>query len=171
MLATAGLAIALIPGSPTISFEPETALALFIAPAVVDAAYDFPIGAARRFRGQLIVFAVLAVIVTTVLVAWIGWTFAGLPIAAALALGAIVSPPDAAAATAVLRGMPIPRDAKTVLNGESLFNDGTALLLFSGALAVLSSGALTAGLMLRLALAIPGGLLFGVASALVYKRV
>ncbi|HSU30554.1 MAG TPA: cation:proton antiporter [Bryobacteraceae bacterium] len=170
MLATAGVAVALIPGAPTISFEPNTALALFMAPAVVDAAYDFPLGAARRFRGQLIVFAVVAVLVTTVLVAWIGWKFVGLPVAAALALGAIVAPPDAAAATAVLRAVSIPRDANAVLKGESLFNDATALLLFSAALAVLSNGALTPGVGFRLALAVPGGLLLGIGCALLFQR-
>jgi monovalent cation/hydrogen antiporter len=171
MLAAAGVAVALIPGSPAISFEPETALALFMAPVVIDAAYDFPIGAVRRMRRQLIVFAVFAVIATTALVAWIGWSLIGLPVAAAVALGAIVAPPDAAAATAVLKAVSIPRDADTILKGESLFNDATALLLFSGAIAVLSSGALTPGLGLRITLAIPGGLLFGVVSALFFRWV
>lgn len=171
MLAAAGVAVALIPRAPNISFEPDTALALFMAPVVLDAAFDFPIGAVRRMRRQLFVFAVFAVIATTALVALIGWRFVGLPIAAAVALGAIVAPPDAAAATAVLRAVSIPRDADTVLKGESLFNDATALLLFSGALAVLSSGSVTFGLGLRIALAVPGGLLLGVVSALLFRHV
>lgn len=171
MLATAGVAVALIPGSPTISFEPDTALALFMAPVVLDAAFDFPIGAARRMRRQLIVFAILAVIATTALVAWIGWSLLGLPVAAAVALGAIVAPPDAAAATAVLRAVSIPRNADAVLKGESLFNDATALLLFSAALAVLSSGALTLGVGLRIGLAVPGGLLLGILCALLFQRI
>lgn len=171
MLAIAGIALALIPGSPSISFEPDTALALFMAPVVLDAAYDFPIGAVRRMKRQLFIFAVFAVIATAILVAFLGWKLIGLPIAAAVALGAIVAPPDAAAATAVLKAISIPRDADAVLKGESLFNDATALLLFSGALAVLSSGALTAGVGLRIALAVPGGLLFGFVSALFFRRI
>lgn len=171
MLALAGIGLALIPGAPAISFEPETALALFMAPVVLDAAYDFPIGAVRRMKRQLLVFAFFAVIATAALVAFVGWKLIGLPIAAALALGAIVAPPDAAAATAVLKSVSIPRDADTVLKGESLFNDATALLLFSGALAVLSSGTVTAGVGFRIALAVPGGLLFGFVSALLFKRV
>jgi CPA1 family monovalent cation:H+ antiporter len=171
MLAVAGIALALIPGAPSISFEPDTALALFMAPVVLDAAYDFPIGAVRRMKRQLFVFAIFAVVATAILVAFIGWKFIGLPIAAALALGAIVAPPDAAAATAVLKSISIPRDADTVLKGESLFNDATALLLFSGALAVLSSGTVTAGVGLRIALAVPGGLLFGFLAALFFRRV
>jgi monovalent cation/hydrogen antiporter len=171
MLAAAGVAVALIPGSPAISFEPDTALALFMAPVVLDAAFDFPIGAARRMRRQLIVFAVLAVIATTALVAWLGWRLIGLPVAAAIALGAIVAPPDAAAATAVLRAVSIPRAADAVLKGESLFNDATALLLFSAALAVLSSGRLTLAVALRIALAVPGGVLLGIVAALFFRRI
>lgn len=171
MLAAAGVVLALVPGSPMISFEPGTALALFMAPVVLDAAYDFPIGAVRRMRQQLIFFAVFAVLATAALVAFAGWKLMGLPIAAAVVLGAIVAPPDAAAATAVLKALSIPRDADTVLKGESLFNDATALLLFTGALTVLSKGALTAGVGLRIALAVPGGLLFGYVCALFFRRV
>ena len=170
MLAAAGVAVALIPGSPKISFEPDTALALFMAPAIVDAAYDFPLGAARRFRTPVTALAVVAVVVTTALVAWIGRKFVGLPVAAAIALGAIVAPPDAAAATAILSSVSIPRSTSAVLKGESLFNDASALLLFSGALAVLSNGALTLGVGLRVAFAIPGGLLLGVLCAIALQR-
>ena len=141
-----------------------------MAPAIVDAAYDYPLGAARRFRRPLVALAVLAVVVTTALVAWVGWKFMGLPIAAAVALGAIVAPPDAAAATAVLSSVSVPRSTLAVLKGESLFNDATALLLFSGALAVLSHGALTLGVGLRVAFAIPGGILLGIGWALVLRH-
>jgi len=70
MLAGAGVIVALIPGAPSIPIEPSTYLALFIVPAVVDAAYDFPPGATRRFFGPLIAFAVVAVILTIAIVAW-----------------------------------------------------------------------------------------------------
>ena len=127
----------------------------------MDAAYDFPPGATRRFLGPLITFAVVAVILTTGVVAWIALAFLGLPIAAGVVLGAIVAPPDAAAATAVLRNLSIPRSTDAVLKGESLFNDATALLLFGGALTVLSSGGFRLGVGLRLGFAVPGGLLLG----------
>ena len=161
LLAAAGVIVALIPGAPSIPIEPSTYLALFIAPALVDAAYDFPPGATRRFLGPLITFAVVAVILTTGVVAWIALAFLGLPIAAGVALGAIVAPPDAAAATAVLRNLSIPRSTDAVLKGESLFNDATALLLFGGALTVLSSGGFRLSVGLRLGFAVPGGLLLG----------
>ena len=163
--------VALVPGSPTITLEPRTALALFIAPVLLDAAFNFPVGVARKLWRQLAVLAVGAVMVTTAVVAWIGWTYAGLPLAAAVVLGAIVAPPDAAAATAVIGTMSLPRTTVAVLKGESLFNDATALLLFSGALAIQANGGLDAGVGLRLGLAAPGGVLFGIVSALVVNHI
>lgn len=170
MLAAAGVLLALVPGAPIIAIEPKTALALFIAPALLDAAFDFPIGVARKLWRPLVVLAVGAVLVTTALVAWIGWAYAGLPIAAAVVLGAIVAPPDAAAATAVLTSVSLPHTTVAVLKGESLFNDATALLLFGGALAIQANGGLDAGVGWRLGLAAPGGVLFGMASAFVVRR-
>ena len=171
MLAMAGVAAALVPGVPYIALEPETALALFIAPALMDAAFDFPVNTARRYWVALIVFAVGGVVATAAAVAFIGWSYAGLPIAAALVLGAIVAPPDAAAATAVLSGMSIPRSTDAVLRGESLFNDAAALLIFGAALSVQTSGGLGPTVALHFAIAAPGGILLGMATAWVSSRV
>ncbi len=171
MLAVAGVVVAFVPGSPTIPIDPDTMLALFIAPVLLDAAYDFPVGAAWQLWRPLVVLALVAVLATTATVAWIGWAVAGLPVAAAVVLGAIVAPPDAAAATAVLGTVSLPRRTIEVLKGESLFNDATALLLFSGALAFQSSGGFHARVGLELALAAPGGILFGIAAAMAMRWV
>lgn len=171
MLAGAGVIVALVPGAPSFSIDPSTCLALFIAPAVVDAAFDFPPGATRRFVGPLVAYAVVAVVLTTIVVAWIGKEYLGLSMAAGIALGAVVSPPDAAAATAVLGKFSLPRKTSAVLTGESLFNDATALLLFSGALTVLGDGGLSLPVGLRLGFAAPGGLLMGIVAAYLYRRV
>jgi CPA1 family monovalent cation:H+ antiporter len=170
MLALAGAATALIPGTPVINIDPATALALFIAPALLDAAFDFPLGIAKRFWLPLVAFAIGGVAVTAATVAWVGWAFAGLPIAAAVVLGAIVAPPDAAAATAMLSTMSIPRETDTILRGESLFNDAAALLIFDAALAVQSAGHLDAEVGLHLALAVPGGIIFGIVAARLIRR-
>lgn len=170
VMAAAGVAVAAIPGAPVLSIDPATALALFIAPILVDAAFDFPVGAARRLLWPLIVYAVLAVLATAAFVAWIGWYTIGLPIAAALTLGAIVAPPDAAAATAVLTNLPVAKRIEAVLKGESLFNDATALLLFNAALAAQMSGTFDWGTAARFGLAAPGGILFGIAYGLVVRR-
>ncbi len=171
MLATAGVLVALVPGAPTIALDPDTALALFIAPVLLDAAYDFPTGVAQRLWRPLVVLAILAVLVTTGVVAWLGWMVAGLPWAAAITLGAIVAPPDAAAATAVIGAVSVPRSTEVVLKGESLFNDATALLLFGGALAVQSHGSLTLGVGIQLMLAAPGGIALGIVLALAVRRI
>ena len=165
MLAMAGVAFALVPGAPVFALEPEIALALFIAPALMDAAFDFPIGTARRFWLPLCVFAIGGTVITAMVVAVAGWAFAGLPFAAALVLRAIVAPPDAAAATAVLSGMAIPRNTDAVLRGESLFNDAAALLIFAAALAVQSTGGLNTSVALHFMLAAPSDLLFGIIAA------
>lgn len=169
MLAAAGVCLALAPGAPKISIEPHTALALFLAPALVDAAFDFPIGDVRRLWRPLFALVVVAVLLSAGAVAWLGVTMAGLPIAAALALGAIVAPPDAAAATAVLASVKMPRGSIAVLKGESLLNDASALLLFSAALAFQKQGGIDHALAIRLTLAAPGGIILGILLAKVLR--
>jgi monovalent cation/hydrogen antiporter len=171
MLAGAGVVVAAIPGSPNIALTPETALALFIAPVLVDSAFDYPLVAARRFWAPLVSLVVFAVLITTAIVAWVGVSYIGLPLAAAVALGAIVSPPDAAAATAVLTAVSIPRSTEALIKGESLFNDASALLIYTAAVSIQADGGLTPAVDLQLALAIPGGILFGIVCAFLVSRV
>ncbi|TSE02745.1 sodium:proton antiporter [Mesorhizobium intechi] len=130
LLALAGVAIAFVPGAPTIEIDPELALALFIAPVLLDAAYDTSLRDLKRYRVSLLLLALGAVVFTTVVVAFVGWKMAGLPIAAAIALGAIVAPPDAVAASAVLSQFKVPHRITAILQGESLLNDATALLIY-----------------------------------------
>jgi Na+/H+ antiporter len=170
MLATAGVVVAALPWAPDISIDPHLALALFIAPALLDAAYDFPPRALRRFWMPLIALAAMAVVVTTAAVAWFAVAWAGLPLAAAIALGAIVSPPDAAAATAMLSRFPLPRSTVTVLKGESLLNDAVALLIFSAAVASVTTSASHISLLPQLALAVPGGLVLGIVFGKLYVK-
>ncbi|RUV00850.1 sodium:proton antiporter, partial [Mesorhizobium sp. M7A.T.Ca.TU.009.01.3.1] len=130
LLALAGVAIAFVPGVPTIEIDPELALALFIAPVLLDAAYDTSLRDLNRYRVPLVLLALGAVLFTTATVALAGWAMAGLPIAAAIALGAIVAPPDAVAASAVLGQFKVPHRITAILQGESLLNDATALLIY-----------------------------------------
>jgi Na+/H+ antiporter len=169
LLSIAGIAVALLPFAPAVAIEPHLALALFIAPALLDAGYDTSVRALIRLWAPLLALAVGAVILTTGVVALIGWQMAGMPIAAAIALGAIVAPPDAAAAKAVLSDVGFPRRSSVVLQGESLLNDATALLIFGAATAV-AMGGLADGGALRLGLAAPVGILFGTAVAFVTLR-
>jgi Na+/H+ antiporter len=171
MLAAAGVVLALVPGAPRIELDPHTVLALFVAPVLVDAAFDFPVGAVRRLWRPLFALAVVAVLLSAGAVAWLGVALAGLPLFAALALGAIVAPPDAAAATAILRSVSMPRRSVDVLKGESLLNDATALLLFGAAVSFQNRGGMDGGLALQLTLAAPGAVLLGIVLAKLLRRV
>jgi CPA1 family monovalent cation:H+ antiporter len=166
LLALAGGCVALLPFAPHMGIQPQLALALFVAPAVLDSAFDMPPREMLRIWVPLVSLAVVLVLLTTAAVAWAGVALGGLPIAAAIALGAIVAPPDAAAASAVLREFSLPRRTLAVLQGESLLNDAVALLLFGLAVtaAVAPDGAWRS-LAPRLLVAVPGGAVLGVLSA------
>lgn len=172
MLALVGGCVAVLPFAPHLGIQPDLALALFVAPAVVDSAFDLPPREMLRNWIPLVSLAVVLVLLTTAAVAWAGVALAGLPIAAAIALGAIVAPPDAAAASAVLRQFSLPRRTLSVLQGESLLNDAVALLVFGFAVtaAVAPNGAWHS-LAPRLLIAVPGGALVGILAAQLGMRV
>jgi Na+/H+ antiporter len=172
LLALAGGCVALLPFAPHLGIQPQLALALFVAPAVMDSAFDMPPRELLRIWVPLVSLAVVLVLLTTVAVAWAGVALAGLPVAAAIALGAIVAPPDAAAAAAVLREFNLPRRTVAVLQGESLLNDAVALLAFGLAVsAAVSPGSAWDSLMPRLLIAVPGGAVLGVLCAQLSMRV
>src|SRR5919206_4074104 len=127
LLALAGTAGAVVPGLPEVTLDPELALALFVAPTLLDAAYD---ASPRDLRDNWLPvtgLVVVCVLCTTFAVAAVArWVEPGIPWAAAIALGAIVAPPDASAATAVLRQLRLPHRLVMVLEAESLFNDASA---------------------------------------------
>jgi len=130
-LALGGAVLAFLPGAPRITIDPEVALALFVAPVLLDAAYDTSPRDLRDHWVPVTSLAVVSVILTTVAVAFVVRRLVpDMPLAAAVALGAIVAPPDAAAATAVLRQLRPPHRVLTILEGESLLNDATALLIY-----------------------------------------
>jgi CPA1 family monovalent cation:H+ antiporter len=175
LLALAGVGIAFLPFAPTVEIDPELAMALFIAPALVDAAFDTSPRELVRYRLPLALLALGAVLFTTALVALAGWAVAGLPLAAAVALGAIVAPPDAVAATAVLRPFKVPYRITALIEGEGLLNDATALLVYRIAVGAAVGSFAFAGAIPIIALATIGsvvaGYLFGRLSLLTLARV
>jgi CPA1 family monovalent cation:H+ antiporter len=131
LLALAGAALALLPNVPTVTLDPQLALALFVAPVLLDAAFDASPRDLRRNWRVVGSLALLTVGLTVAAVAVVvRWLVPDMPWAAAIALGAIVAPPDASAATAVLRQLHPPHGVMVILEGESLFNDATALLVY-----------------------------------------
>ena len=131
LLALAGAALALLPNTPSVTLDPELALALFVAPVLLDAAFDSSPRDLKENWRAVTSLALAAVGLTIAAVALVArWLVPELPWPAAIALGAIVAPPDAAAATAVLRQLRPPHQVLVILEGESLFNDASALLVY-----------------------------------------
>src|SRR5215213_8048737 len=142
LLALAGAGLALVPGTPTVMLDPELALALFIAPVLLDAAFDTSTRDLRQQWRPVASLALIAVALTVTAVALtVRWLVPEVPWAAAIALGAIVAPPDAAAAIAVLRQLQPPHRLLVIIEGESLFNDASALIIYRLAVGAAMSGA------------------------------
>jgi monovalent cation/hydrogen antiporter len=144
LVALAGAALALIPGVPTLVLDPELALALFVAPVLLDAAFDSSPRDLRANWRPVASLALGAVALTIVVVAVVTHLLVpDMPWAAAIALGAIVAPPDAAAATTVLKQLRPPHRLLVILEGESLFNDASALLVYRLAVGATLTGFLS----------------------------
>jgi CPA1 family monovalent cation:H+ antiporter len=162
-LALGGALLAFLPGAPSFSIPPELALALFVAPVLLDAAYDASLRDLRDNWAPVTGLVVFAVGFTTAAVAVVAHALQpAMPWAAAVALGAIVAPPDAVAATAVLRPLRPPHRLLTILEGESLLNDASALLIYRLAVgAVAAEGFSLAAVAPTFLLAVAGSLVAG----------
>src|SRR5882672_4969238 len=142
LLALGGAVLAFVPGAPVFSIPPDLALALFVAPVLLDAAYDTSPRDLKENWGPVAGLVVVSVGLTTVAVAVVARALVpAMPWAAAIALGAVVAPPDATAAIAVLRQVKIPHRLLTILEGESLLNDASALLVYRLAVGAVVAGA------------------------------
>lgn len=162
-LALGGIGIAFLPDAPNWTLDPELALALFVAPVLLDAAFDTSMRDLRDNWVPVATLVLVAVGLTTVVVAVVAhWLLPSFPWAAAIALGAIVAPPDAAAATAVLRSVKLPYRVLKILEGESLLNDASALLIYRVAVSAALATSLSASHVLpTLTAAIFGSLIAG----------
>ena len=141
VLVLGGLALSFVPRLPAINLNPDIVF-YFILPALIYPAALFT--SWRDFRRNLrpiLLLAIGLVLATMLVVAWIAHSVVpALPWAAAFALGAIVSPPDAIAATAIIRRLGVPHRIQVILEGESLVNDATALVALQFAIVALITG-------------------------------
>jgi CPA1 family monovalent cation:H+ antiporter len=172
-LAIGGALLALVPGAPIPSLPPDLVLALFVAPILVDAGYDASLRDLRDNWAPLVSLVIVAVGLTTAAVAVVAHALApGLPWAAAIALGAIVAPPDAVAATAVLRPLHPPQRILGILEGESLLNDASALLIYRLAVGAVAAGGFSVQAVApTFLLAVLGSLIAGPALGWLVQRV
>ncbi|GLP77843.1 Na+/H+ antiporter [Mycobacterium antarcticum] len=173
-LVVAGLLAGLIPGVDGIELEPDLVLFVILPPLLWSAGLESSYVAMRRNTRRIGLLAVGLPLVTTFAVGIVAYhTVPELTIAAALTLGAIVAPPDAVSATAIGRRLGLPRQIMTLLGGESLLNDATALTAYKVALAAAIGTATSWGTpIFTFALAAVGGTVVGGAmgSLIVYVR-
>jgi Na+/H+ antiporter len=141
LLVLAGIGIGLIPGLPTVELKPEIVFLIFLPPVLYAAAWATSWPDFKAAKRPISLLAIGCVIFSTCAVAWIAHSFIpGFGWAEAFVLGAIISPPDAVAATAATKGLGIPRRIITILEGESLVNDATGLIAYKYAVAAVISG-------------------------------
>src|SRR5262245_6152815 len=162
-LVLGGLVIGVLPRVPVVRLDPDIVFLIFLPPVLFSAAYFTSL---RDFRANLRPITLLAVglvLATTAVVAAVARVvMPGLSWPAAIALGAIVSPPDAVAASAIARRLGIPFRIVTVLEGESLINDAAALVLYRSAVAAVVTGNFSLSHALwQFVLTAAGGILIG----------
>jgi Na+/H+ antiporter len=145
-LLAGGASLAFLPGLPTIAVDPGLVLVIFLPPLLLDGAWSIALRPLRRHMFGIASLAIGAVFFTCAIVAAVTHLlFPSLPWAACAALGAIVSPPDAISARAVLQRVKLPRRLQILLEGESLLNDASGLVLFRFAIAAGVTGAFSTG--------------------------
>lgn len=140
-LVLGGLLISFIPGIPHVKINPELIFLIFLPPLLYDAAWNTSWKDFWRWRRVISVLAFGLVIVTSVVVAFVSSSLIpGFTLSLGFLLGGIISPPDAVAATSVLKGIKIPRRVVAILEGESLINDASSLIVFRFALVAVIAG-------------------------------
>jgi monovalent cation/hydrogen antiporter len=140
-LVLGGLALGFVPGMPTITLPPEVVLVAVLPPLLYLSAYRTSLRDLRANARAIGILAIGLVIATTVTVAVVAHAaIEGLPWSAAFALGAVVAPTDPIAATAIMRRLGVPRRLVSIIESESLVNDGTALVLLRVAIVATVSG-------------------------------
>jgi monovalent cation/hydrogen antiporter len=139
-LVLVGLFISFLPGMPRIALSPNLVMTLLLPPLLYRAGVNMSWRGFRSNLRPILLLAVGLVIFTTAAVAGVAHFLLGLPLAVGFVLGAIVSPPDAVAPMAIARRFVLPQRTLTILEGEGLVNDATALILFSFAIAAVTMG-------------------------------
>lgn len=174
-LVIAGVLIGLVPQIPRIHIDHDLVFLVLLPPILFEAAQTMSLKALWKWRRIISVMAIGFVLFTAVAVAFVAhWLIPGFSFADGFLLGAIISPPDAAAANAVLKYTPLPKSMRSILEGESLLNDATSLTVFKFALAAITTNdftwsAATANFFLVVVSGIAIGLAFGFLFYAIYK--
>ncbi|MFA9191816.1 Na+/H+ antiporter [Flavobacterium sp. FZUC8N2.13] len=131
LLVLAGLVISFIPGVPVINIEPELIFFIFLPPLLYEAAWKVSWKEMWRWRRIITSFAFVVVFLSALSVALVAnYIIPGFSLALGFLLGGIVSPPDAVSAGAILKFVKVPKSISSILEGESLLNDASSLIIF-----------------------------------------
>jgi CPA1 family monovalent cation:H+ antiporter len=172
LLVVGGLGLGLAPGVPDLELPPELVLVAFLPPLLYGAAFFTPLRDLRANVRPISKLAIGLVLATTLAVAAVAHVAIGLDWAPAFVLGAVVAPTDPIAATSIADRLGLPRRVVSVVEGESLVNDGTALVVYRFAVAAVLTGSFSlweAGL--RFVLNAAGGIAIGIAVGFVVAAV
>jgi len=141
LLVIAGLLVSFVPGLPTVKIDPNLIFFIFLPPLLFEAAWNVSFKEMKKWWRIITSFAFLVVFFTALSVAVITNHFIpGFTIALGFLLGGIVSPPDAVSTAAITKFVKIPRSTTTILEGESLLNDASSLIIFRFALIAIGTG-------------------------------
>lgn len=172
LLVLGGVGMGFIPGLPYIALPPEIVLVAVLPPLLYSGAFFTSLRELRQNKRPIMLLAFGLVATTMAAVAVVAHTWIGLPWAVAFTLGAIVSPTDALAATEIASRLGAPRRIVSLIEGESLVNDGTALVLYRAAVAATVGGTFslfdTSG---RIVINVIGGIAVGLAVGWVVRQV
>ncbi|MGD0720110.1 MAG: Na+/H+ antiporter [Roseiarcus sp.] len=172
-LVLGGAALALIPGLPQIGIAPEVVFTVLLPPILYQAALHLPWGEFRESLRPILILAIGLVVATMAAVGLLAhWLIPSLPLGAAMTLGAILAATDPTAAIAIMRKLGAPRRVVTLVEGESIVNDATALVLFSLAVQAISTGAFSIpAAIVQFLFVAAGGALVGLAAAALFELV
>ena len=141
LLVVGGLIACFVPGVPSIRINPEMIFVLFLPPLLYEAAWAISWKELWKWRRIISSFAFIVVFITAVVVAFVANSYIpGFSLALGFLLGGIVSPPDAVSAGAIMKFVKVPPRFKAIIEGESLFNDASSLIILRFAIVTVTTG-------------------------------
>lgn len=172
LLVIAGLLISFIPGLPKVELEPDIVFLLFLPPILYEAAWTSSFRELFKWRRIILSFAFVVVFITAVSVAFTAyWFIPGFTLAMGFLLGGIVSPPDAVSVNAITKFVKIPKRFSSILEGESLLNDASSLIIMQFAIIAVTTGKFDAGMAtLQFVWMIVGGVGCGIGLGWVFTK-
>jgi Na+/H+ antiporter len=170
LLVIVGLSISIVPGMPVINIDPDLIFFIFLPPLLYEAAWNTSWKDLWKWRRVVNTFAFLVVIFTSFVVALVSsHLIPGFTMALGFLLGGIISPPDAVSATSVLKYVKIPKTIAVIIEGESLLNDASSLIIFRFALIAINTGQfILSDAVLDFPIVIVMGIVVGVIIGLIY---